>query len=104
MASALLNTRIRDSFKVVQVNNITESAKFLHFVTNKIQKKIEEDKTIHSLGTIEEVTALNGKASQLTVENIFGLSLKTIPGVGKIAVNEVLKHFRTFRELYTKLS
>lgn len=56
------------------------------------------------MGTLEEVTAHNGKANQLTVENIFGLSLKTIPGVGKAAVNEVLKHFRSFREIHDKLS
>lgn len=37
------------------------------------------------------------------MEHIFGLSLKTIPGVGKAAVSEVLKHFRCFRELYDKL-
>lgn len=50
-----------------------------------------------SLGTLEDVINSNGKASQLTIENIFGLSLKTIPGIGKVAVNEVLKHFKCFR-------
>ena len=40
-----------------------------------------------SLGSIEEVTAMNGKAGQLTVEHVFGLGLKTIPGVGRSAIN-----------------
>lgn len=57
-----------------------------------------------SLGSLEDVISSNGKANQLKVENIFGLSLKTIPGIGKNAVNEVLKHFKCFRELYDALS
>jgi len=46
---------------------------------------------------MEDVVGSNGKANQLKVENIFGLSLKTIPGIGKNAVSEVLKHFKCFR-------
>jgi hypothetical protein len=42
--------------------------------------------------------------SQLTVEKIFGLSLKSIPGVGKNSVMTMLKYFRSFREMFMKLS
>lgn len=88
---------------MVQVNNITESTKFIYFLTQEIQKKIISEKRATVLGNLEEVTVMYGKSNQLTVEHIFGLSLKTIPGVGKAAVSEVLKHFRCFRELYDKL-
>lgn len=43
------------------------------------------------------------KSSKLTIEHIFGLSLKTIPGVGKNSVNEILKYFTSFRSLYNSL-
>jgi crossover junction endonuclease MUS81 len=33
VASALLKTRVKDQFKVVQVKSITESVKFLSFLT-----------------------------------------------------------------------
>lgn len=39
-ASALLNTRVKDKFKVIEVNNITESLKFLNFVTQSIRSKL----------------------------------------------------------------
>jgi|LakMenEpi03Aug12_release.lakeMendotaPanAssembly.Ray.scaffolds.fasta_scaffold1061289_2 hypothetical protein len=87
MEGAILTTRVKDGFKVVTVNNITESTKFISSITEQINKKILSEKILISLGTIEEVTNSNGKASQLTIENIFGLSLKTLPGIGKGAVN-----------------
>ena len=34
-----------------------------------------------------------GKSAQLTIEYIFGMSLKTIPGVGAGSVSEILRHF-----------
>lgn len=51
--SALLNTRIRDGFKVIEVNNITESVKFLHFLTKAIRKKLKTLTKLPILGTLE---------------------------------------------------
>ena len=72
-------------------------------MTQEIRKKIGLEQSIATLGSLEEVSAMNGKACQLTVEHIFGLGLKTIPGVGRSAISEVLKHFRSFRQLYDQL-
>ena len=38
--NALMNTRINEKFKVTKVTNITDSLKFLAFVTEEIKKKI----------------------------------------------------------------
>ena len=65
--TALLNTRVKDKFKVAETNNITDSLKFLHFLTQEIKQKLVVEQRLPCLGTIEEVTALNGKSSQLTV-------------------------------------
>ena len=37
--SALLNTRIRDGFRVVRVNSISESAKYIAFLTEELRMR-----------------------------------------------------------------
>jgi excinuclease UvrABC nuclease subunit len=39
----------------------------------------------------------------MTVEQIFGLSLKTIPGVGRNSVEALLKYFKSFKCMYNEL-
>ena len=73
-------------------------------MTQCIAKQLDMQCNVETLGTLEDFTLTNGKSSNLTVQQIFGLSLKTIPGVGKSSVNEVLKFFSSFRALYDQLS
>jgi ERCC4-type nuclease len=87
VSSALLKTRVKDGFKVVRVQSITESVKFLTFMTESITQQLSSCATVKTLGTMEEFAANNGKSCNLTVEQIFGLSLKTVPGVGKASVS-----------------
>jgi crossover junction endonuclease MUS81 len=103
VSTALLNTRIKEKFRVVEVGNITESLKFIQFLTEQIANKMQTEGAVLGRGTLEEVAVVTGKASQLTVEHIFGLALRTVPGVGKYSIAEILKHFRSFRELYDQL-
>lgn len=58
---------------------------------------------METLGTLEEFNKKNSKSSNLTVENVFGLSLKVLPNVGKQTVNSILKYFKTFTHLRKKL-
>jgi crossover junction endonuclease MUS81 len=52
VATALLNTRVKDRFKVVEVNTITETLKFLNFVTQSIRSKLTFEQSIACLGTL----------------------------------------------------
>ena len=52
VSSALLSTRVSDKFKVVEVNNITQSTKFIQFITQEIKDKIALDLRISTLGTL----------------------------------------------------
>lgn len=49
------------------------------------------------MGTLGTFVQNSSKSSNITVKQIFGMSLKTIPGVGKNSVGEVLKYFGSFR-------
>ncbi len=48
----MLKTRVKDGFKVVTVNNITESTKFISFVTEQLQNKLRKEESLVSLGTL----------------------------------------------------
>lgn len=98
-----MKTRIKDEFNVVSVKTITESVKFISFLTESIKKKLETEGELATLGTFEELMQRNSKGSNITVRKIFGLSLKTITGVGKSSVGEVLKYFCSFRSIYKSL-
>lgn len=52
VTSALLKTRVKDGFKVVKVQSITESVKFLSFMTESIMKKLCSSSNIKTLGTL----------------------------------------------------
>ena len=95
--AALLKTRIKDGFKVVSVATISESVRFLNFLTESIERRLQSEGAIAAMGTFEEFLQASSKGSRITVKQIFGLSLKTIPGVGKNSVGEVLKYFSSFR-------
>lgn len=77
---------------------------FLAEIHKLIYKKLKDLGELPTLGTLERFNKKNGKNKNLTVEDIFGQSLKLIPKVGKETVNNILKYFKTFSSLYQKLS
>lgn len=101
--TALLKTRVKDEFKVVSVKTISESVRFLSFLTASIEKRLQTEGKMATIGSFEAFVQNSAKGSNVTVRQIFGLSLKTIPGVGKNAVGEVLRYFGSFRELHRQL-
>ena len=49
--AALLKTRIKDGFKVVSVATISESVRFLNFLTESIERRLQSEGAIAAIGT-----------------------------------------------------
>mgnify|MGYP000916776615 CR=1 FL=1 len=51
--AALLKTRIKDEFKVISVATISESVRFLSFLTESIQARLRTEGEVTAIGTFE---------------------------------------------------
>ena len=84
---------------------MSESAKFLSSIYEQLFKKIESGaEEVLSIGSLEDFNRRNSKNRLLTIEQIFGLGLKSFPNVGKQTVSNLLRFFKSYRILYDKLS
>ena len=64
---------------------------------------MQEEQEMVTIGTIEEFNKRNSKSRLLTIEQVFGLGLKSFPNVGKQTVSNLIRFFKSYRLLYDKL-
>ena len=55
------------------------------------------------MGDLNQFNKNNSRNKNITVEDIFGLGLKSFPGIGKSTVSQLIKYFKSYRALYERL-